>query len=279
MSGKTVYLITGANRGIGYALASAVATRPNAIVFAGARDPAAQSLRDLAAKYSNVRPVKVTSADQADNEAAIAEIAKTAGQLDVIIANAERHIFELSALARPVESPTLMRVAWRVNHCVGDVLNGNEEAGEEDEEDIVATLTGVEKLNIIALWTTHDDSPCGLGALPSLRQLHCASSELFDLCSPVCHRRPFGFATLTHLALRVETYDYPDTQYLALATLLQLTHLAFLTARILSVSVPLLKTCCAPSSFGALRQTSGTSWITWRKLTSRIRWMKTQSSC
>jgi len=87
-SDNTVYLISGANRGIGYGLAADIAARPNTIVFAGARDPAAQSLKELAAKHPNVHPVKLTSGDKADNEAAIAEIQKTAGRLDVIIANA-----------------------------------------------------------------------------------------------------------------------------------------------------------------------------------------------
>ncbi|KAJ7166352.1 aflatoxin biosynthesis ketoreductase-like protein nor-1 [Mycena crocata] len=112
MSKKTVYLITGANRGIGYALASAVATRPNVIVFAGARDPAAQSLKDLAAKYSNVHPVKVTSGDQADNEAAIAEITKTAGQLDVIIANAGIAKYHGPLATTPLSE---FRDHWEVN--------------------------------------------------------------------------------------------------------------------------------------------------------------------
>ncbi|KAJ6545469.1 hypothetical protein B0H19DRAFT_1075776 [Mycena capillaripes] len=88
MSPKVVYLITGANRGIGFGLTAVLAARPNTIVFAGARDPAAQSLKDLAAKYPNVHAVKLTSGDKADNEAAIAQIQKTTGQLDVIIANA-----------------------------------------------------------------------------------------------------------------------------------------------------------------------------------------------
>jgi len=87
-SDKIVYLISGANRGIGHNLATVLAARPNTIVFAGARNPAAQSLKDLAAKHPNVHAVKLTSGDKADNEAAIAEIQKTAGQLDVIIANA-----------------------------------------------------------------------------------------------------------------------------------------------------------------------------------------------
>ncbi|KAJ7626881.1 NAD(P)-binding protein, partial [Roridomyces roridus] len=88
MPAKTVYLITGANRGIGYVLAKTIAARPNTIVFAGARDPTAQSLTELAATHSNVHPVKVVAADKESNEAAVAEIQKTAGQLDVVIANA-----------------------------------------------------------------------------------------------------------------------------------------------------------------------------------------------
>ncbi|KAJ7644531.1 aflatoxin biosynthesis ketoreductase nor-1 [Roridomyces roridus] len=67
---------------------SALASRPNTIVFAGARDPAAQSLRDLSAKHYNVHGVKLTLGDKSDNEAAAAEIKRIAGQLDVIIANA-----------------------------------------------------------------------------------------------------------------------------------------------------------------------------------------------
>ncbi|KAF7348036.1 putative toxin biosynthesis protein [Mycena sanguinolenta] len=39
-------------------------------------------------RHPNVHPVKLTSGDKADNEAAIAEIKETAGQLDVIIASA-----------------------------------------------------------------------------------------------------------------------------------------------------------------------------------------------
>ncbi|KAJ7643839.1 aflatoxin biosynthesis ketoreductase-like protein nor-1 [Roridomyces roridus] len=88
MSDKTVYLVTGTNRGIGYGLVATLAERPNAIVFAGARDPTAKSLTELAAKFSNVHPVKLVVSDKASNDAAIAEIAETAGQLDVVIANA-----------------------------------------------------------------------------------------------------------------------------------------------------------------------------------------------
>ncbi|KAJ7822541.1 hypothetical protein B0H14DRAFT_3146334 [Mycena olivaceomarginata] len=64
MSDPNRLSVTGSNRGIGYTLAATIAARPNTIVFAGARDPAAQSLKDLAAKHPNVHPIKVTSGDE-----------------------------------------------------------------------------------------------------------------------------------------------------------------------------------------------------------------------
>ncbi|KAJ7742321.1 hypothetical protein B0H16DRAFT_1664307 [Mycena metata] len=109
---KTVYLISGSNRGIGYGLAALIAARPDTIVFAGARDPAAQSLKDLAVKHPNVHPVKLTSGDQADNEAAIAEIQKTAGRMDVIIANAGIANTMGTVASTP---PSAFREHWEVN--------------------------------------------------------------------------------------------------------------------------------------------------------------------
>ncbi|KAJ6576921.1 NAD(P)-binding protein [Mycena vulgaris] len=106
MSNKTVYPTSGANRGIGYALAATLAARPDTVVFAGVRDPASHSPRDLAVKHPNVHPVKLTSADQADNEAAIAEIQKIAGQLDVIIANAGTVVLFQAAHTLLLASPT-----------------------------------------------------------------------------------------------------------------------------------------------------------------------------
>lgn len=109
MSTKTVYLstsfnqsqhsiartdnllpVSGANRGIGYGLTETLAKRPNTVVFAGARDPVnAKSLNNLAAQYPNaIHVIKLTSASVEDNKAAVAEIKKTTGQLDVVIANA-----------------------------------------------------------------------------------------------------------------------------------------------------------------------------------------------
>ncbi|KAJ6553733.1 hypothetical protein DFH09DRAFT_1495298 [Mycena vulgaris] len=121
MSNKTVYLISGANRGIGYALAASLAARPDTVVFAGSRDPAAQSLKDLAAKHPNVHPVKLTSADQADNEAAIAEIQKIAGQLDVIIANAGTVVLFQAAHTLLLASPSKTPIFALISSVIGSM--------------------------------------------------------------------------------------------------------------------------------------------------------------
>lgn len=86
----TVYLVSGANRGIGLGFVVFLAARPDTIVFAGARNPdAASDLKALASKYSNkVHIVELVAADKAGNEAAVAEIKRVAGRLDVVIANA-----------------------------------------------------------------------------------------------------------------------------------------------------------------------------------------------
>jgi norsolorinic acid ketoreductase len=43
-----------------------------------------------------VHPIKLTSGDEADNAAAVAEIQKIAGRIDVVIANAGMPTFVLS---------------------------------------------------------------------------------------------------------------------------------------------------------------------------------------
>ncbi|KZO92405.1 NAD(P)-binding protein [Calocera viscosa TUFC12733] len=85
-----VYLVSGANRGIGLGIVAQLAARENTIVFAGARNPAsAKELHALETKYpGKVHSIKLSSADEADNKAAAAKIKQVAGQLDVVIANA-----------------------------------------------------------------------------------------------------------------------------------------------------------------------------------------------
>jgi len=110
----TVYIVSGANRGIGLGLVTSLAARSDVVIFAGARNPAAaKELKALEFKYpGKVHTVKLTSANRADNDAAIAEIKRVAGKLDVIIANAGIAKFWGSILDTPEEE---MREHYEVN--------------------------------------------------------------------------------------------------------------------------------------------------------------------
>ncbi|KAI5828513.1 NAD(P)-binding protein [Schizophyllum commune Tattone D] len=101
----TVYLVTGANRGIGLAITTHLAARPDTIVFAGARNPAqAVSLHALTTGYpGRVHILNVISADRANNDAAIDEVGRKAGRLDVVIANAGISDCFVPALEVPAE--------------------------------------------------------------------------------------------------------------------------------------------------------------------------------
>ncbi|EJU05886.1 NADP-binding protein [Dacryopinax primogenitus] len=87
---STVYLISGANRGLGLALVTELISRPETVVFAGARSmSSASDLQALATKYpEKVHLVELTSADEENNAAAIAKVKEVAGKLDVVISNA-----------------------------------------------------------------------------------------------------------------------------------------------------------------------------------------------
>ncbi|KAI5887771.1 NAD(P)-binding protein [Schizophyllum commune H4-8] len=86
----TVYLVSGASRGIGLAIVTLLAARPDAVVFAGAREPAgATELRELAEAHPDrFHVVKLISPDKANNIVIAEEIKRVAGRLDVVIANA-----------------------------------------------------------------------------------------------------------------------------------------------------------------------------------------------
>jgi NAD(P)-dependent dehydrogenase (short-subunit alcohol dehydrogenase family) len=103
----TVYLVSGANRGIGMWLHDSKAptvdalslglgfiqhlvARENVVVFAGARDPTSATALNTLAKehHGKLHVIKLVSADEANNRAAVEEIKRIAGRLDVVIANA-----------------------------------------------------------------------------------------------------------------------------------------------------------------------------------------------
>ncbi|KAL4988009.1 putative sterigmatocystin biosynthesis ketoreductase stcE [Aspergillus falconensis] len=90
---KTVYLVTGASRGLGKGLVQAFLLRPNSVVIAGLRNCASQAsaLDDLArGENSSLIPVQLDSASKFDPVEAVSTLQRNHGitHLDVVIANA-----------------------------------------------------------------------------------------------------------------------------------------------------------------------------------------------
>ena len=84
-----VYVITGANRGLGYGVAERLASRADTLIYAGARDPTkADKLQQLASKHPNVRVLKLRVDSDADHTAAASQVQAEAGRVDVLLANA-----------------------------------------------------------------------------------------------------------------------------------------------------------------------------------------------
>ncbi|PBK79950.1 NAD(P)-binding protein [Armillaria gallica] len=99
-----VYLITGANRGIGLSLVNELAAKNSDIsIFAGVRNPStATSLKELSKKYpGKITIVKYISADVEGNKALAKEIETKNGHLDVVIACAGIATYMGSALETP----------------------------------------------------------------------------------------------------------------------------------------------------------------------------------
>jgi norsolorinic acid ketoreductase len=91
--------VSGATRGIGLHLIHALLKRlPNAIIFAGARDPSsATALKELASKNGNVRVVKLVVDDAQSNKDAVEEVKKVTNRLDIVVANAGQYDGRLRA--------------------------------------------------------------------------------------------------------------------------------------------------------------------------------------
>ncbi|GAA6021586.1 hypothetical protein JCM10207_005075 [Rhodosporidiobolus poonsookiae] len=88
-SEKTVYFISGANRGIGFGLVKSLAARLNVLIFATARNPSkADALNSLAKETGNIEVVKLESVSEEDAQAAAKLVEEKAGKVDVLIANA-----------------------------------------------------------------------------------------------------------------------------------------------------------------------------------------------
>ncbi|KAJ5823592.1 hypothetical protein N7447_005932 [Penicillium robsamsonii] len=92
--GDTIYLITGASRGIGRGIVEKLLARPNTTVIAAVRDPAgasSQSLESLSKDDSSrLIIVKIDSKSSTDPAAAVETLQREHGldHIDVVIANA-----------------------------------------------------------------------------------------------------------------------------------------------------------------------------------------------
>ena len=85
----TVYVISGANRGLGYGVVEQLASRTDAVIYAGARNPAkADKLQQLAKQHSNVHVVQLQADSEEDHKALAARVEKETGRADVVWANA-----------------------------------------------------------------------------------------------------------------------------------------------------------------------------------------------
>ncbi|GAA5985557.1 hypothetical protein JCM10908_007023 [Rhodotorula pacifica] len=88
MSAPTVYFLSGANRpnGLGFNLARALASQPNTLVFAGARNAAAAAdLNALAKEKDNVHVVQLDATSETDASNAAKVVEEIAGKVDYLI--------------------------------------------------------------------------------------------------------------------------------------------------------------------------------------------------
>ncbi|EJU05878.1 NADP-binding protein [Dacryopinax primogenitus] len=110
----TVWLVSGANRGIGLGLVTELAARPDTIVFAGARSPSSvDALQALVTEHpGKVHISELISGDVDGNRAAVKEVERIAGRLDVVIANAGICDFMGPAMET---SPEVMKEHFEVN--------------------------------------------------------------------------------------------------------------------------------------------------------------------
>lgn len=84
------YAVSGANRGIGYALVERLSTDPNVVIYAGARNPSgATKLHELSKScLAKINVVKLDSLNYDDPATVAKQIESEEGKIDVIIANA-----------------------------------------------------------------------------------------------------------------------------------------------------------------------------------------------
>lgn len=90
MSDSTVYLITGAARGIGFELVKLYSADPSNVIIAGVRDTTSPTALLEVAKSSQakIHLVKIVAGDEEGNKVAAKEVEGLVGRVDVLWANA-----------------------------------------------------------------------------------------------------------------------------------------------------------------------------------------------
>ncbi|GAA6003673.1 uncharacterized protein JCM10292_000680 [Rhodotorula paludigena] len=118
----TVYLVTGANRGIGLSISTILARRESTLVFATAREPAkADALNALAKETGRVEVVKYESANEEDTKSLAQVIEEKAGKVDVVIANADSSCVQTGCYSILKTTHQDLTQSFEVN-AVGPVL-------------------------------------------------------------------------------------------------------------------------------------------------------------
>ncbi|MCJ1281902.1 hypothetical protein MMC26_001225 [Xylographa opegraphella] len=108
MSSKTIYFITGANRGLGRGLLELFLSRPNSIVIAGVRDPSNDTSKSLSSitvgEGSKLVVVKVDSLSETDAKSAVEVLKSEHGidHLDIVVANSGIAKYFGPALETPI---------------------------------------------------------------------------------------------------------------------------------------------------------------------------------
>ncbi|KAF8962502.1 hypothetical protein BDZ97DRAFT_2076449 [Flammula alnicola] len=199
MSPSKVYLITGANRGVGFAIVNELVSKhPEAIVFAGVRDPSkAISLKELASNYpAKVEVLNFVAGDVAGNQALAKEIKEKYGHVDVVLANAGISNYLGSAAENPVE---ILREHFEVNvtgmlilfQAVYDLLRASASPKFVPITSGAASLTAY--INLPAGYTAYGVSKAGLNWLSRKRTSGLpASHSPQALSTPIWHIWPLA---------------------------------------------------------------------------------------
>ncbi|ANB14996.1 hypothetical protein AWJ20_2615 [Sugiyamaella lignohabitans] len=107
MSSKTVYFVSGGNRGIGFGLVKKLSAIKNSLVIATSRTPEKSTeLLNWKSEHPNVHILKYDATVHSDADHLAKEIGKLADGIDVFVANSATSEIPMTVLETPIESWT-----------------------------------------------------------------------------------------------------------------------------------------------------------------------------